>query len=46
MRYLLVDRIDEVGDIVTVLTGRVFVFVDPTEVEFPAAVPTTEPSDG
>jgi len=37
---------EDAGDIVTVLTGRIFVFVDPTEVAFPDAVPSPTPSDG
>jgi Tfp pilus assembly protein PilO len=39
----------EPGTVQTVITGRVFVFVDPTEIESPdapGAEPSTEPSDG
>jgi len=57
-RALLVDSLsltvlesedEEPGTIQTVLTGRVFVFVDPTEVDIsdlPLVEPSTEPSDG
>lgn len=57
-RALLVDSLsltvlesedEEPGTIQTVLTGRVFVFVDPTEVDLsalPVVEPSTEPSDG
>lgn len=54
-RALLVDSVVvsvldgedvEPGTVQSVITGRVFVFVDPTETEFPGATPATEPSDG
>lgn len=57
-RALLVDSLsltvlesedEEPGTIQTVLTGRVFVFVDPTEVDIsdlPVVEPSTQPSDG
>lgn len=56
-RALLVDSLtlavdesaDEPGTVVTTITGRVFVFVDPTPIPKAPAVsaePSTEPSDG